>query len=86
MTGGAFRRGALLAFAFAGGSLIAGCALHHQNHMNNALASLNEAASALGQATPDAAGHIAAALRDTRAAIQEVEAGMSYKIQTGQQP
>jgi outer membrane murein-binding lipoprotein Lpp len=79
-------RGLLIAGAFLGGSLIAGCALHHQNHMNDALSALNVAAAALGQATPDAAGHVSAALRDTQAAISEVEAGMSYKIQTGQQP
>lgn len=86
MIGGRIARGGLIALAFAGGSTLAGCALRHQNHMNDALASLNVAAAALGQAKPDAAGHVAAALKDTRAAISAVEAGMSYKIQTGQQP
>jgi outer membrane murein-binding lipoprotein Lpp len=69
--------------AFLGGGLLAGCALHHQGHMNAALASLNTAAAELGQATPDKAGHIAAALHDTQQAIDEVEAGMAYKIQSG---
>ncbi len=76
------RRIAILG-AFLGGGLLAGCALHHQGHMNSALASLNVAAAALGQATPDKAGHIAAALKDTQDAIDEVEAGMAYKIETG---
>jgi hypothetical protein len=69
--------------AFLGGGVLAGCTLHHQGHMNAALASLNEAAAELGQATPDQAGHIAAALKYTQEAIDEVEAGMTYKIQTG---
>lgn len=69
--------------AFLGGGVLAGCTLHHQGHMNAALASLNVAASDLGQATPDKAGHIAAALKYTQQAIDEVEAGMAYKIQTG---
>jgi outer membrane murein-binding lipoprotein Lpp len=69
--------------AFLGGSLLAGCALHHQGHMNSALASLNIAAADLGQVTPDKAGHIAAALKYTQQAIDEVEAGMAYKVQTG---
>lgn len=72
-----------IAAAFLGGGLLAGCALHHQGHMNEALASLNVAAAELGQATPDKAGHIAAALAYTRQAIDEVEVGMAYKIQTG---
>jgi hypothetical protein len=76
-------RGALLTCAFVGGSLLAGCALHHQSHMNSALNSLNVAAAALGQTPPDKAGHVAAALTYTREAIAEVEAGMAYKIQTG---
>ena len=75
------RAGAIAAFL--GGGLLAGCALHHQGHMNSALASLNIAASDLGQATPDKGGHIAAALKYTQQAIDEVEAGMAYKIQTG---
>jgi outer membrane murein-binding lipoprotein Lpp len=69
--------------AFLGGGVLAGCTLHHQGHMNSALASLNIAAAELGQATPDTAGHVAAALKDTQDAIDEVEAGMAYKIQTG---
>ena len=69
--------------AFLGGGLLAGCALHHQGHMNTALASLNAAAADLGQATPDKAGHIAAALKYTQQAIDEVETGMAYKIKTG---
>ena len=69
--------------AFLGGGALAGCTLHHQGHMNSALASLNIAASDLGQATPDKAGHVAAALKYTQQAIDEVEAGMAYKIQTG---
>jgi hypothetical protein len=76
------RRAGVIA-AFLGGGLLAGCALHHQGHMNSALASLNIAASDLGQATPDKEGHIAAALKYTQQAIDEVEAGMAYKIQTG---
>jgi hypothetical protein len=76
------RRIAVIA-AFLGGGVVAGCTLHHQGHMNAALASLNIAASDLGQATPDPAGHVAAALKDTQQAIDEVEAGMAYKIQTG---
>ena len=76
------KRLAVLA-AFLGGGVLAGCTLHHQGHMNAALASLNIAASDLGQATPDNAGHIAAALKDTQQAIDEVEAGMAYKIKTG---
>jgi outer membrane murein-binding lipoprotein Lpp len=76
------RRLAVLA-AFLGGGVLAGCTLHHQGHMNAALASLNAAAADLGQATPDQAGHIAAALKYTQQAIDEVEAGMTYKIQTG---
>jgi outer membrane murein-binding lipoprotein Lpp len=76
------RRIAILA-AFLGGGLLAGCTLHHQGHMNSALAALNIAASDLGQATPDKAGHVAAALKYTQQAIDEVEAGMAYKIQTG---
>jgi hypothetical protein len=79
---GRSRRAAVIA-AFLGGGLLAGCTLHHQGHMNSALASLNIAASELGQATPDKAGHVAAALKDTQDAIDEVEAGMAYKIQTG---
>jgi outer membrane murein-binding lipoprotein Lpp len=69
--------------AFLGGGLLAGCALHHQGHMNAALSSLNVAAADLGQVTPDKAGHIAAALKYTQQAIDEVEAGMAYKITTG---
>ncbi|MCB8882389.1 hypothetical protein ACELLULO517_19230 [Acidisoma cellulosilytica] len=76
-------RSVLLAGAFAGGSLIAGCALHHQGHMNTALDALNTAAAALTQAPPDKAGHVQAALTFTRQAIDEVEIGMAYKIQTG---
>jgi outer membrane murein-binding lipoprotein Lpp len=76
------RRAAVIA-AFLGGGVLAGCTLHHQGHMNSALASLNIAASDLGQATPDKAGHVAAALKDTQQAIDEVEAGMAYKIKTG---
>jgi outer membrane murein-binding lipoprotein Lpp len=76
------RRIAIVA-AFLGGGLLAGCTLRHQGHMNSALASLNIAASELGQATPDKAGHVATALKDTQQAIDEVEAGMAYKIQTG---
>ena len=76
------KRAAMLA-AFIGGGLLAGCALHHQGHMNSALAALNTAAAELGQATPDKAGHIAAALKYTQQAIDEVEAGMAYKVQTG---
>jgi outer membrane murein-binding lipoprotein Lpp len=76
-------RAALLGAAFIGGSLLAGCALHHQGHMNAALDALNVAAAELGQTTPDPAGHVAAALNYTREAITEVEIGMSYKIQTG---
>jgi hypothetical protein len=77
------RKPAALLAAFVSGGLLAGCALHHQGHMNSALASLNIAASDLGQATPDKAGHVAAALKYTQQAIDEVEAGMAYKIQTG---
>jgi outer membrane murein-binding lipoprotein Lpp len=69
--------------AFLGGGLLAGCTLHHQGHMNAALQSLNIAASDLGQVTPDTAGHVAAALKYTQQAIDEVEAGMAYKITTG---
>jgi hypothetical protein len=69
--------------AFLGGGVLAGCTLHHQGHMNAALEALNTAAADLGQATPDRAGHIAAALKYTQQAIDEVEAGMAYKIQTG---
>lgn len=76
-------RAALLGAAFIGGSLVAGCALHHQGHMNKALDALNVAAAELGQAKPDPAGHVAAALKYTRQAIDEVETGMAYKIQTG---
>lgn len=76
-------RAVLLAGAFAGGSLVAGCALHHQGHMNIALDALNTAAAALTQAPPDKAGHVQAALKYTRQAIDEVEIGMAYKIQTG---
>ena len=76
-------RGVVLAGAFAGGSLIAGCALHHQGHMNTALDALNTAAGALGQAPQDKAGHVQAALNYTRQAITEVEIGMSYKIKSG---
>jgi outer membrane murein-binding lipoprotein Lpp len=76
------RRIAILA-AFLGGGLLAGCTLHHQGHMNSALASLTIAAAELGQATPDAAGHVAAALKYTQQAIDEVEEGMAYKIRTG---
>ena len=76
------KRAAVIA-AFLGGGVLAGCTLHHQGHMNAALASLNIAASDLGQATPDKAGHIAAALKYTQQAIDEVEAGMAYKIRTG---
>ena len=76
------KRAAVIA-AFLGGGALAGCALHHQGHMNSALASLNIAASDLGQATPDKSGHIAAALKYTQQAIDEVEAGMAYKIQAG---
>ena len=76
-------QGAAVIAAFLGGGVLAGCTLHHQGHMNSALASLNAAASELGQATPDKAGHIAAALKYTQQAIDEVEAGMAFKIQTG---
>jgi hypothetical protein len=76
------RRAAVIA-AFIGGGALAGCTLHHQGHMNAALASLNIAAADLGQVTPDKAGHIAAALQYTQQAIDEVEAGMAYKITTG---
>jgi outer membrane murein-binding lipoprotein Lpp len=76
-------KGAAVIAAFLGGGVLAGCTLHHQGHMNSALASLNAAASELGQATPDKAGHIAAALKYTQQAIDEVEAGMAFKIQTG---
>lgn len=76
-------KGVLLAAAFAGGSLVAGCALHHQGHMNTALDALNTAAAALTQAPADKAGHVQAALNYTRQAIDQVEIGMSYKIQTG---
>jgi len=79
-------KGGILAGAFAGGTLLAGCALHHQGHMNTALDALNTAAAALQQAPEDKAGHVAAALKYTQAAITEVEEGMSYKIQSGQQP
>ncbi len=82
MSGAARRRMAVLA-AFMGGGVLAGCALHHQGHMNSALASLNIAAAELGQATPDKGGHITAALHYTQQAIGEVEAGMVYKIQAG---
>jgi outer membrane murein-binding lipoprotein Lpp len=75
-------RGVVLAGAF-GGSLIAGCALHHQGHMNTALDALNTAAEALGQAPQDKAGHVQAALNYTHQAITEVEIGMSYKIKSG---
>jgi outer membrane murein-binding lipoprotein Lpp len=78
-----YRKRVAVIAAFLGGALLAGCALHHQGHMNSALASLNTAAAELGQATPDKAGHIAAALGYTRQAIDEVEAGMAYKVQTG---
>lgn len=76
-------RGIVLASAFAGGSLVAGCALHHQGHMNAALEALNTAAAALGQAPQDKAGHVQAALNYTHQAITEVEIGMSYKIKSG---
>ncbi len=80
---GATRKRAALVGAFLGGGLLAGCALHHQGHMNEALASLNVAADDLGQAPQDKAGHVAAALHYTQQAIDEVEAGMAYKVQTG---
>ena len=51
--------------------------------MNAALEALNSAAADLGQATPDKDGHVAAALKYTQEAIDEVEAGMAYKIQSG---
>jgi hypothetical protein len=51
--------------------------------MNAALAALNTAAAELGEVTPDKAGHIQAALKYTEQAIDEVEAGMAYKIQSG---
>lgn len=86
MIRGTALKSAILGIAFVAGSLLAGCALHHQGHMNAALDALNQAAADLGQATPDKAGHVAAALKDTQAAITEVEVGMSYKIKTGQQP
>lgn len=69
--------------AFIGGGLLAGCALHHQGHMNAALDSLNTAAAALGQTPQDKAGHVAAALKYTQQAIDEVEQGMAYKIKSG---
>jgi len=72
-----------IAGAFLGGGLLAGCTLHHQGHMNAALAALNTAAAELGEVTPDKAGHIQAALKYTEQAIDEVEAGMAYKIQSG---
>ncbi len=77
------RRWKAVIVAFLGGGVLAGCTLHHQGHMNAALASLNTAAADLGQVTPDKAGHVAAALKYTQQAIDEVEAGMAYKIQTG---
>ncbi len=80
---GAWRFAWRMALAFGAGGLLAGCTLHPKGHMNDALASLNIAAADLGQATPDKAGHIAAALKDTQQAIDAVEAGMAYKIQTG---
>lgn len=86
MIGGKVLKGAGLGLSFLAGSLLAGCALHHQGHMNAALDALNVAAAELGQATPDKAGHVAAALKYTQAAITDVEVGMSYKIKTGQQP
>jgi outer membrane murein-binding lipoprotein Lpp len=72
-----------LVAAFLGGGLLAGCALHHQGHMNAALESLNDAAQQLGMAPPDKAGHIQAALHLTQQAISEVELGMAYKIRNG---
>ncbi|HTH99711.1 MAG TPA: hypothetical protein VL752_02095 [Acidisoma sp.] len=86
MIRGTALKGALLGFSFVAGSLLAGCALHHQGHMNSALDALNVAAAELGQTPPDKAGHVASALKYTQAAITEVEVGMSYKIKTGQQP
>lgn len=86
MIRGSLLKGSILAGAFLGGTLLAGCALHHQGHMNAALDALNTAAAALQQAPEDKAGHVAAALKYTQAAITEVEEGMSYKIQSGQQP
>jgi len=73
----------VIAAAFMSGGLLAGCALHHQGHMNAALESLNDAAQQLGLATPDKAGHVQAALHLTQQAISEVELGMAYKIQSG---
>jgi hypothetical protein len=86
MMSGKALKGAVLAVSFVTGSLLAGCALHHQGHMNAALDALNVVAAELGQAPPDKGGHVAAALKYTQAAITDVEVGMSYKIKTGQQP
>jgi hypothetical protein len=72
-----------LAGACLAGALLAGCALHHQGHMDKALTALNVAAQQLGLATPDKAGHIQAALKLVQQAIDEVEKGMAYKIQAG---
>ena len=72
-----------LAVSLLSGGLLAGCALHHQGHMNSALQSLNEAAQQLGLATPDKEGHVVAALHLTQQAISEVELGMAYKIRSG---
>ena len=73
----------VIAAAFLSGGLLAGCALHHQGHMNSALQSLEQAAEQLGMATPDKAGHVQAALHLTQEAISEVEIGMAYKIKSG---
>ncbi|WP_284945545.1 hypothetical protein [Acidisoma cladoniae] len=76
-------RRVVIAVAFISGGTLAGCAVHHQGHMNAALQSLNDAAQHLGLATPDKAGHVQAALHLTQQAIGEVELGMAYKIKTG---
>ena len=77
------RFAASLAGAGLAGALLAGCAMHHQGHMNTALSALTVAAQQLGLATPDKAGHVQAALKLVQQAIVEVEEGMAYKVRAG---
>ena len=72
-----------LAGACLAGALLAGCALHHQGHMDKALTALNVAAQQLGLATPDKAGHIQAALKLVQQAIDETQAGIAFANEHG---
>ena len=50
----------------------------NQPHMEAALSALQTAESELAAADEDKGGHRVAALRDTRAAISEIRAGMRF--------